>query len=222
MKNLAIGLLAASMLTACVTNPETGQRGLSRTGGGAIAGAGAGALLGVLIGGNDKRAAAIGAAVGGLAGAGIGRYMDQQERKLREQTAGTGIEVVRNGDQLQLNMPADISFPSGRSDVQPGFYGPLNNVASTLNEFPSTAVDIIGHADSQGADAFNQTLSEERAQSVQSYLLNQGVTPVRLASTGFGETRPIASNDTIDGRARNRRVEIILTPITEDGTAFAG
>lgn len=218
MKRLFIGLMAASMLTACVTNPETGQRGISKAGGGAVIGAGTGALLGVLIGGNDKRAAAIGAAVGGLAGAGVGRYMDQQEKKLREQTAGTGIEVIRQGDEIQLALPADISFPSGQSDVQPGFYAPLNDVAATLNEFPSTAVDVIGHADSQGAEDFNQRLSEQRAQSVQSYLLNQGVTPVRLASIGFGETRPIATNETAEGRARNRRVEIILTPITEDGT----
>lgn len=217
MKRIFIGLIATSMLTACVTNPETGQRGLSNTGGGAIIGAGTGALLGVLIGGNDKRAAAIGAAVGGLAGAGVGRYMDQQERKLREQTAGTGIEVVRQGDQIQLAMPADVSFPVGQSDIQPQFFGPLNSVTQTINEFPSTAVDIIGHADSQGAADFNQKLSERRASSVQAYLLNQGVRPVRLASIGLGETQPIASNDTAQGRALNRRVEIILTPIISEG-----
>ncbi len=217
MKRLFIGLMAASMLTACATNPETGQRGISKTGGGAVIGAGTGALLGVLIGGNDKRAAAIGAAVGGLAGAGVGRYMDQQEKKLREQTAGTGIEVVREGDQIQLALPADVSFPSGRSDIQPEFYAPLNDVAATILEFPSTAVDIIGHADSQGPEASNQVLSEQRALSVQSYLQSTGVNPIRIASIGLGETRPIATNETAAGRARNRRVEIILTPITEDG-----
>lgn len=216
MKTLFIGLMAASMLTACVTNPETGQRSISKTGGGAVIGAGTGALLGVLIGGNDKRSAAIGAAVGGLAGAGVGRYMDQQEKKLREQTAGTGIEVVRQGDQIQLALPADISFPSGKSDIQPQFYNSLNQVANTLNEYPSTAVDILGHADSQGSESYNQTLSEQRAASVQSYLLNQGVRPVRLASIGLGESQPIATNETAEGRARNRRVEIILTPIVDE------
>lgn len=216
MKQFFIAFMAASMLTACVTNPETGQRGVSKTAGGAVVGAGTGALLGVLIGGNDKRSAAIGAAVGGLAGGGVGRYMDQQEKKLRAQTAGTGIQIVREGDQIQLALPADISFPSGKSDIQPSFYNALNDVSSTLREFPSTAVDIIGHADSQGADAFNQTLSEKRAAAVQSYILDQGVRPVRLASIGYGETRPIATNDTPEGRALNRRVEIILTPIVED------
>lgn len=219
MKPLIIALLGATMLTACVTNPETGQRGLSKTGGGTIIGAGTGALLGVLIGGNDKRAAAIGAAVGGLAGAGVGRYMDRQEQKLREQAAGTGIEVIREGDQIQLALPADVSFPSGESAIQPQFYAPLNDVAATLSEFPSTAVDVIGHADSQGAEDFNQMLSERRALSVETYLRSQGVQPVRLASIGLGETQPIATNETADGRARNRRVEIILTPIIEDTSA---
>lgn len=218
MKYAIIGLLGASMLAACTTNPDTGQRGLSRTGGGALIGAAGGAALGALFGKNDARGAAIGAAVGALAGAGVGAYMDRQERRLRQQTAGTGIEVVREGDQLLLNMPSDVTFASGESGLRPAFYPALNDVASTLTEFPSTAVDIIGHADSQGGESFNQSLSEDRASSVQSYLQGQGVQPVRMATAGFGETRPIASNETAEGRAQNRRVEIILTPIVEDGT----
>ncbi|MEL7128499.1 MAG: OmpA family protein [Pseudomonadota bacterium] len=219
MKKLIIGAAAAALLAACTTDPNTGQRRLSKTASGAGIGAAAGAGIGVLFGGNDGRNAAIGAAVGAIAGGGVGAYMDRQERKLREQTAGTGIEVVRNGDQLQLNMPSDVTFASGQSTVQPQFYGPLSEVANTLQEFPSTAVDIIGHADSQGAEDFNQTLSEQRAASVQSYLQSQGVNSVRLASAGFGETRPIADNGTAAGRAQNRRVEVILTPIVEDGAA---
>ncbi|MEM8634801.1 MAG: OmpA family protein [Pseudomonadota bacterium] len=216
MKNLLMGSVAIAMIAACTTDPVTGQRGLSRTGAGAGIGAAAGAGVGVLFGGNDARNAAIGAAVGAVAGAGVGAYMDRQQRKLEEQTAGTGIDVVRNGDQLQLNMPSDVTFASGQSSIEAGFYGPLNDVATTLNEFPSTAVDIIGHADSQGATDFNQTLSEQRAASVQNYLQSQGVAPVRMASAGFGETRPIADNATAAGRAQNRRVEIILTPIVDE------
>lgn len=215
MKKLLMTSVAVAMITACTTDPITGQRSISRTGAGAGIGAAAGAGVGVLFGGNDGRNAAIGAAVGALAGAGVGAYMDRQQRKLEQQTAGTGIEVVRNGDQLQLNMPSDVTFASGQSSIETGFFGPLNNVASTLNEFPSTAVDIIGHADSQGAEDFNQTLSEQRAASVRTYLQNQGVEPVRMASIGFGETRPIADNATAAGRAQNRRVEIILTPVVE-------
>ncbi|MEM7661034.1 MAG: OmpA family protein [Pseudomonadota bacterium] len=216
MKKFLMGSVAIAMIAACTTDPLTGERRLSRTGAGAGVGAAAGAGVGVLFGGNDARNAAIGAAVGAIAGAGVGAYMDRQQRKLEEQTAGTGIEVVRNGDQLQLNMPSDVTFASGQSSIQSGFYSPLNDVAATLNEFPSTAVDIIGHADSQGAEDFNQRLSEQRASSVSSYLQSQGVDAVRVASTGFGETRPIADNATAAGRAQNRRVEIILTPIVEE------
>ncbi|MEM9668545.1 MAG: OmpA family protein [Pseudomonadota bacterium] len=207
---------AVALIAACTTDPYTGERRISRTGAGAGIGAATGAGIGVLFGGNDGRNAAIGAAVGAIAGAGVGAYMDRQQRKLEEQTAGTGIEVVRNGDQLQLNMPSDVTFASGQSSIEPGFYTPLNDVANTLKEFPSTAVDIIGHADSTGPEDSNQVLSEQRAASVQNYLQSQGVTPVRLASIGYGESRPIADNATVAGRAQNRRVEIILTPIVED------
>ncbi len=216
MKTVLTGLLATTLLVACATDPNTGQRRITKTGIGAGVGAAAGAGVGVLFGGNDKRNAAIGAAVGGLAGAGVGRYMDRQQRRLEEQTAGTGIEVIRSGDQIQLALPSDVSFASGEASIQPAFYAPLNDVANTLVEFPSTAVDIIGHADSQGAEDFNQRLSEQRATSVQSYLLNQGVRPVRLAAVGYGESQPIASNETAEGRALNRRVEIVLTPIVEE------
>ncbi len=218
MKKVIIGLLGASLLAACTTDPQTGQRSLSRAGGGALIGAAGGAALGAIFAKNDGRGAAIGAAVGAVAGAGVGAYMDRQERRLREQTAGTGIDVTRQGDQLLLNMPSDVTFASGQSSLRPDLYPTLNSVASTLTEFPSTAVDIIGHADSQGSETFNQGLSERRAESVQTYLQGQGVQPVRMATAGFGETRPIASNETAAGRAQNRRVEIILTPITEENS----
>jgi len=196
-------------LQACQTGPS--QRVLTSGAAGAILGAGAG----MMAGGDDKRNAAIGAAVGAVAGVSVGVYMDKQEEKLRQQTAGTGIEVDRVGDQLQLTMPSNVTFAVNSATIQPGFYGPLNDVAATLVEFPSTAVDIIGHASSDGADDYNMTLSQQRAQSVRTYLVGRGTQSVRINAIGMGETQPIADNSNAEGRASNRRVEILLTPITQ-------
>jgi outer membrane protein OmpA-like peptidoglycan-associated protein len=206
---LVAALALPLFLQACQTGPS--QRVLTTGAAGAILGAGAG----MMAGGDDKRNAAIGAAVGAIAGVSVGVYMDKQEEKLRQQTAGTGIEVDRVGDQLQLTMPSNVTFSVNSATIQPGFYGPLNDVAATLVEFPSTAVDIIGHASSDGADDYNMTLSQQRAQSVRSYLVGRGTQAVRINAIGMGETQPIADNSTAEGRAANRRVEILLTPITQ-------
>ena len=210
MKTTLTILAAAALLAGC---QNVSNRTLSTTAGGAIIGAG----VGMMAGGDDKRNAAIGAVVGGLAGAGVGVYMDRQEAELRRQTKGTGIEVQRVGDQIALNMPSGITFDVNSAAIKGDFYGPLENVSSTLIEYPQTAVDVVGHASSDGADAYNQELSERRAASVQSYLINSGVQPVRLRAIGMGETQPIADNSTEAGRVANRRVEILLTPIVEDG-----
>ncbi|MEM1150832.1 MAG: OmpA family protein [Pseudomonadota bacterium] len=215
MKRIILIALASVSLAAC---QNVSNRTVGTTAGGAIVGAG----LGTLAGGDDRRNAAIGAVVGGLAGAAVGAYMDEQERKLREATAGTGIEVSRQGDNIALNMPSSITFDVNSSAIKPAFQTPLNDVARTLVEYPKTSVDIVGHASSDGDDAYNQQLSERRAASVQSYLLTQGMRPVRVQSYGFGETRPIADNATAEGRAANRRVEILLTPIVDDEPALAG
>ncbi|MEL7033878.1 MAG: OmpA family protein, partial [Pseudomonadota bacterium] len=189
------------------------NRTLGTTAGGAIIGAG----VGMMAGGDDKRNAAIGAVVGAIAGAGVGVYMDKQEEELRRQTAGTGIEVQRVGDQIALTMPSGITFDVNSAAIKGDFYGPLDEVSTTLIEYPSTAVDVVGHASSDGPDDYNQALSERRANSVQSYLVNSGVQSVRLQAFGMGETQPIADNSTEAGRIANRRVEILLTPIVEDG-----
>jgi len=215
MKRIILITLVSASLVAC---QNVSNRTLGTTAGGAVVGAG----LGTLAGGDDKRNAAIGAAVGALAGAAVGAYMDEQERKLREATAGTGIEVARQGDNIALNMPSDITFPVNSAEVQPGFRPTLNDVAGTLIEYPKTSVDIIGHASADGPEDYNQQLSERRASAVQSYLVAQGMRAVRVQSYGFGESQPIASNDTEAGRAANRRVEILLTPIVEDEPALAG
>ena len=143
--------------------------------------------------------------------------MDKQERKLREQTAGTGIGVERVGDQIALTMPSGITFDVDSAAIKPGFFKSLNDVAATLVEYPSTAVDVVGHASSDGPDDYNMTLSQKRAASVRDYLSAQGVDPIRMLATGMGETQPIADNATKAGREANRRVEIILTPVTTEG-----
>lgn len=214
---ITVALMASALaLTACVTDPETGQKGMTRAGGGALAGAGAGALLGALLGGRNNRAEVlIGTGIGALAGAGVGSYMDKQERELRARTAGTGIEVERQGDEINLKMPAGISFDFNSAAIKPEFRPALGQVAQTLASFPSTFVDVTGHTDAIGSVQVNQRLSEQRAQSVADYLTYQGVARQRIETRGYGKSMPIASNDTEEGRAQNRRVEIKLSPVTE-------
>jgi len=213
----ALAVALALGLSACVTNPETGERTISKTAIGAVGGAVGGYLLGDIIGGrNDRTEKIVGAGIGAVAGAGIGYYLDQQERELRQQTAGTGIDVVRDGDSLYLNMPSHVTFAVDSSNIQPGFRQTLNEVAATLVRYESTYVDVYGHTDSTGSDSYNQALSERRAVSVSNYLSANGVNPARLATRGFGESQPIATNATEEGRAANRRVEIRIVPITQD------
>lgn len=213
----AAGLAAMLAATAaCTTDPETGQRSISKAAIGGIGGALGGYLLGDLVGGrNDRTEKILGAGIGAVAGAGIGSYMDAQERKLREQTAGSGVDVIRDGDNLLLRMPSGITFAFNKSDVQSQFQPTLNEVASVLAQYPKTYIDVYGHTDSDGADAYNQTLSERRAQAVSSYLVSKGVQSARIGTRGFGETQPIASNATEEGKAANRRVEIKIAPVTE-------
>lgn len=212
----AAGLAAMLATTACTTDPDTGERRVSKAAIGGLGGALGGYLLGDLVGGRrDRTEKILGAGIGAVAGAGIGAYMDAQERKLREETAGTGVDVIRDGDNLLLRMPSGITFAFNRSDVQPQFQPTLNDVASVLSQYPKTYIDVYGHTDSDGSDAYNQTLSERRAQAVADYLVRQGVQSARIATRGFGETQPIASNATEEGKAANRRVEIKIAPVTE-------
>lgn len=216
-----LGLVAViaslGVTSACVTDPVTGEQRISKSAIGGIGGAVGGYLLGDIVGGRrDRTEKIVGAGIGALAGAGIGAYMDRQERELRERTAGTGIEVDRRGDDLFLNMPSGITFDFDSASVRPEFRRTLDQVADTLGRYEQTYVDVYGHTDSVGSDAYNQTLSERRASAVASYLTSRGVQSARLATRGFGESEPIASNETEEGRAENRRVEIKLVPITED------
>jgi outer membrane protein OmpA-like peptidoglycan-associated protein len=216
-KVLAAAAIAALVTTsACTTDPETGERRISKTAIGGIGGVLGGYLLGDLVGGRrDRTEKILGAGIGGLAGAGIGAYMDRQERDLRARTAGTDVQVTREGDNLVLNIPSGITFAYDSADVQPQFKRTLDQVAETLAQYNQTYIDVYGHTDSTGSDAYNQTLSERRATSVADYLAGRGVQPARIGTRGFGETQPIASNDTDPGRAANRRVEVKIVPISQ-------
>lgn len=218
MKRQLIAVLAATaFLGACSTDPYTGEQKISNTAGGAALGAGLGALAGMAVGGSSvaqRNAVLIGAGVGALAGGAVGATMDKNEAELRAQLQGTGVSVTRVGDRVVLNMPSDVTFGVDQDTVRSSFFPVLNSVAIVLNRYQQTVVDVYGHTDSTGNDQYNLQLSERRALSVANYLNAQGVDSRRFAVTGFGETRPIASNASEAGRAQNRRVEIQLTPLT--------
>jgi outer membrane protein OmpA-like peptidoglycan-associated protein len=213
---ITIGLVLATFpLSACVTDPETGNRTISKAAIGGIGGALGGYLLGDLVGGRrDRTEKILGAGIGAVAGAGVGYYMDEQERKLRQQTAGTGVNVIRDGDNLVLDMPSEITFGVDSANIDAGFRNTLDQVASTLTQYEKTYVDVLGHTDSTGSDAYNQGLSERRASAVADYLSTRGVQSARLAARGYGESQPKASNLDAAGRSANRRVEIRLVPVT--------
>lgn len=214
MKRTASLLAAATLITlgGCAQNPFYGEN--AQTARGAAIGAGAGAVLGNVVAGKGDRTtggligAAIGATVGGL----IGRQMDQQEAQLRQQMAGTGVDVQRQGDTIRLQAPENITFDTGRADIKPQFRPVLTQLAGSIRQYPGTLVQIEGHTDSTGAASFNQTLSENRALAARSVLIQQGVEANRLVAVGYGATRPIADNSTLLGRAQNRRVEILIVP----------
>ncbi len=216
-----IGLVAVTSSIAlatsgCITDPNTGQQRISRAAIGGVVGAAGGYLLGDILGGrNDRTAKILGTGIGAVAGVGVGTYMDRQEQELRRRTAGTGIDVQRQGDQLVLNMPGDVTFNYDSATVQPQFQSTLDGVASTLREYPSTYIDIYGHTDSRGSEAYNQGLSERRAAAVASYLGSRGVQSERMATRGFGETQLKCPETSEDGYRCNRRVEIRISPVTQ-------
>lgn len=211
---LALPLAAAVALSACsTTNPYTGEQQTSSLAKGAGIGALVGGVAGATKSGNHRLdKTLIGAAVGAAAGSGIGYYMDAQEAKLRQEMQGTGVSVNRVGDQIQLNMPSAITFASDSSELSPQIYSALNGVINVLKEYDDTMVNIAGYTDSTGTASYNQRLSELRAQAVGNYLARGGVNFNRLIMTGYGASNFVASNDTAEGRAQNRRVTVTLVP----------
>ncbi len=211
-------LVITFLVGGCATDPYTGDRKMSKTAWGSIIGAAGGAAVGAATGHDSesrRKRALIGAGVGGLSGAGVGYYMDQQEAKLRQKLQGTGVSVSRQGDRIVLNMPGNITFRTDSSDIAGNFYDVLNSVVLVLNEYNKTLINVYGHTDSVGNDQYNQGLSERRARSVGQYLISHQILPDRVMTLGFGKTRPKGSNDTPEGRQQNRRVELELAPLTQ-------
>lgn len=221
MKKIVLSLTAVAFaLSACTTIDETtGSRVKSNTKTGAIIGAVVGAGVGAIShkdGDERRKNAMIGAGIGALAGAAVGQYMDLQTKELRKKMAGTGVEVKRVGDDVIVSMPGDLTFATDSADIESRFYTVLDNVATVLNTYPATYIDIVGHADAQGSDEYNMALSERRANAAAGYLVSHQVKAERVYVAGMGEAQPIATNETAEGRAKNRRVEIRLRPMKTD------
>ncbi|MBD9484981.1 OmpA family protein [Pseudomonas sp. PDM14] len=222
---LILAATVVALVTGCASqnpydNQNTSQNGNQNSGGmsktakygglGALAGAAAGAAIN-----HDKRGkgALIGAAVAGAAGAGYGYYVDKQEAELRRSMEGTGVQVERQGDNIQLIMPGNITFATDSADIASNFYTPLNNLATSFRQYDQNSIEIVGHTDSTGSHSHNMALSQRRAQSVANYLQAQGVNAARVSTRGAGPDQPVASNANESGRAQNRRVEVNLRPL---------
>lgn len=212
---LTMGLLVAVMVGCTTVDPYTGEQKTSNAAKGATIGAVSGAVIGAATSSKKDRTkgALTGAAVGGAAGGGIGYYMDQQEKALGEELRGTGVQVRREGDNLILIMPGNITFTPGQSEIRSDFFPVLNSVGKVLIKFEKTAIKVSGHSDSTGDASKNQTLSEQRAGSVGHYLVGRGVKAGRVQTTGYGSRYPVGSNSTAAGREQNRRVELELLPL---------
>lgn len=219
---IAAVIAASLLLSSCAT--YTGQTDApddpNRTRRGALIGAAIGAVAGLLSGDDAterRQRAMTGAGVGAIAGGAVGVYQDRQEAELRRRTAGTGIEVSRDGDVIKLNLPDGVTFDFNRAELKSQFHPALDQVAATMAEYNQTIVEVSGHTDDVGGDAYNQRLSEQRADSVANYLVGKGLIRERFEVIGMGERHPVANNTSDDGRARNRRVEIRVVPLTQGG-----
>ena len=217
IKNMLVASVACIALlgmSGCVTDPNTGNRVISRTAIGGVGGAGLGYLLGGLIGG--KTARIVGAGIGGAAGGYVGYRMDEQIRQLEEVTAGSGVDVTQtpNGDGILVNLP-DVTFAVDSTNISPAMRQTLDGVAQSMINYPNSLIDVMGHTDSTGSDAYNLDLSRRRADSVANYLVSRGVAGARVERIGYGEQYPIADNTSESGRQQNRRVEIRITPVTQ-------
>lgn len=217
VKKSVIAGMAALLFSACAVDPYTGETRVANAGWGSMIGAAGGAAIGALTSSKKNRSknALIGAGIGAIAGTGVGAYMDAQNDKLAAELRSTGVSVSKDANNnITLNMPGDITFATNSSDINSNFYPVLNSIGKVLVEYGKTTVDISGHADSSGNDSINRPLSKARADSVARYLEGRGVQSVRIMTYGYSSDYPIDTNSTTAGKARNRRVEIKLVPIT--------
>ncbi len=210
--SIILAMLLVMSVISCAPQTKTQKGGLYGAAGGAAAGAGIGQAIG-----RDTQStlwgAAIGAAVGGLAGAGAGRMMDQQEREFQEALAASrSATMKREGDLIALTLKGDVTFDHDSAKINPGFKGELDQIATILQKYPNTVIQVEGHTDSSGTETYNMALSRRRASAVKTYLTSQGVGAHRIRTVGYGETKPLASNDTQSGKQMNRRVEIKIAP----------
>lgn len=207
---LLVSLLSASLVMAgCATN------GYSNTAKGAAIGGVVGAVAGKATGNHKDKRLVIGAAIGALTGAAVGSYMDNQEKALNEELSGSGVKVVRDGDKLRLDIPAQLTFDINRSDIRSSLYPVFNDIAKVLRDYEKTMLVIAGHTDDTGAYQYNMTLSQARADSVKRYLTAQNVQAIRIETQGYGPSYPIVPNTSEANRALNRRVEIHIEPVVE-------
>ncbi|MEH8021977.1 OmpA family protein [Rheinheimera metallidurans] len=205
---LLVSLVSAGLVLSGCASTE-----YSNTSKGAAIGAVAGAVAGKATGNHKNKRLAIGAAVGALAGAAVGSYMDKQEKALNDELSGTGVKVVRDGDKLRLDIPAQLTFDINRSDIRSNLFPVFNDIAKVLRDYEKTMLVIAGHTDDTGAYQYNMNLSQARANSVKQYLLAQGIKEIRVETQGYGPSYPIVSNTSEANRALNRRVEIHIEPI---------
>lgn len=215
-----LGIIAAGsvLASACTTlDPYTREEQTARAQRNAVIGAVSGAVAGLVTGDSSmerKKRALVGAGLGAIAGAAVGGYMDRQEAKLRAELERTGVSVTRIGDNITLNMPGNVTFATNSAGLNAEFFEVLNSVSLVVNEFDQTVIEVAGHTDSTGSEAYNQSLSEQRAGAVASYLQTRSVRGDRIIALGMGESLPIQTNESVSGRQANRRVELTLVPLT--------
>lgn len=212
-KKIIASLLLGASLVGCTASPFINEEGnVNKKTSGTATGAAAGAIIGQIIG-KDTKGTLIGAGIGALAGLGWGAYRDSQEKELRERLKNTEVEVSRDGENINLNLPGGVTFATNSAEIVPSFYAPLNSIATVLTQYPETRIVVNGYTDNTGSAEYNLQLSQKRASSVKIYLMAQGVAANRITSVGYGKENPRATNATVEGRAENRRVEIQILPL---------